>query len=197
MARRSDHTKEQLELIIIDAGWNIIKKEGFSNFSARGIAKEIGYSVGTVYNIYGSHDNLILHINARTLDHWYEEIVKTLKNKDNADIYVLAEQYINYSREHYNEWMALFEHNMGRDENVPEWYMEKMNRFFRIIEDMLMPLAKNNKEEATKIAKVIWAGIHGICILSLSKKLELVGAGSPKELARSFIENYLRGIENE
>ena len=41
---------------------------GLSGFSTRQIAKKIGYTLGTLYNIFESYDDIILHINAATLD---------------------------------------------------------------------------------------------------------------------------------
>src|SRR4051812_50228267 len=45
---------------------------GFAHFSAREVAKRVGYSIGTVYNVFGSYDALILAINGRTLELWLD-----------------------------------------------------------------------------------------------------------------------------
>ncbi len=44
MVRRSDHTKDELKQMAINAGYNIIKSQGFNKFSARKVASEIGYT---------------------------------------------------------------------------------------------------------------------------------------------------------
>ncbi|MES2985279.1 MAG: hypothetical protein V4735_08845 [Pseudomonadota bacterium] len=48
MARRYDHSKEALQEMAISAGQSIIQSQGFGKFSARKVAAEIGYTVGTV-----------------------------------------------------------------------------------------------------------------------------------------------------
>jgi AcrR family transcriptional regulator len=197
MARRSDHSKDELKEMAITAGYNIIKSQGFSKFSARKVASEIGYTVGTIYHIFDSHDHLILHINAKTLDSWYaalEEIIA--KSKKNITINGLATFYIDYSASHYNEWAALFEHTMSADRELPDWYVPKMRRFFDLLETLVMPYVKNNRRKARRSARVLWAGIHGICVLSLSKKLDLVESESTTILAKSFLDNYLRGLQH-
>jgi len=52
-----------------------------------------------------------------------------------------------------------------------------------------------NNKEAEIAAKTIWAGIHGICQLSLTGKLDTVGAKSMKQLTDSLIDNYLKGLK--
>ncbi len=68
MARRSDHTREELKVLIIEESWNIIKKHGFEGLTARRIAKNTGYAPGTIYNLFSSMDDLYLELNAKTLD---------------------------------------------------------------------------------------------------------------------------------
>jgi AcrR family transcriptional regulator len=198
MARRSDHSPEALKNMAILAGYNIIAAQGFEQFSARKVAAEIGYTVGTIYNIFGTHDALLLHINAHTLDVWYAALEDRIASCPHPlTIDDIARFYIAYSTEHYHEWLALFEHRLGDNAPLPEWYMPKMTRFFDVVEAVVLPYVAHNHESAHRAARVLWAGIHGICILSHSKKLDLVASESAYELAASFVENYLRGLQCE
>jgi len=198
MARRSDHSREELKELAIQAGLKIIKNEGFKNFSARKVAAGIGYTIGTLYHIFGTYDDFVLHLNARTLDTWYSAMEEALQaHKKGSPIHAMATFYIRYSKEHYNEWVALFEYHVEEDKIVPDWYLAKMARFFVLIEKLLLPIAKNNRKKARRAAQILWAGIHGISILSLSGKLDLVGAESSEILASSFVDSYLSGINTE
>ncbi len=195
MARRSDHTREELKELAIDAALKIIRKQGFSSFSARRVAGEIGYTIGTIYNVFGTYDDFILHINARTLDSWYEAMQKALKAHKKGDpVLALARAYIHFSRNNYQEWIALFEHHMAGDKDVPQWYAPKMTRFFAMVETQLLQRVGGNRKKAHRAARVLWAGIHGICILSLSHKLDRVEGESAEVLATSFVEHYLKGL---
>ena len=195
MARRADHTRTELTELAIEAGIKLLEKEGLMNFSARKVAGEIGYTVGTLYNIFGSYDDLLLHINARTLDDWFSFMQKRLeKGKQKNQLHILARAYIDYSQAHYHLWIALFEHHTPDEYKLPDWYMEKMMQFFTLTEKLLLPLVQKNKREARRAARVLWAGIHGICILSSSGKLGLVDSDSAETLAISLIDNYLAGL---
>lgn len=196
MARRADHTREQLTEMAITAGVKLIEKEGFSHFSARSVATSIGYTIGTIYHVFGNYDLFILHINARTLDEWYDVMHKAIDaDKGKNPIRALARAYIDFSQSHYQQWLALFEFHMSAGSEVPQWYLDKMARFFVLAEKPLMPLVANNRRKAKRAARILWAGIHGICMLSLSGKLDLVEADSAEILAMSFVETYIAGLK--
>ncbi len=68
MARRSDHSRDELYDMALEAARQIAEKEGLRGLKARGIAREIGYTIGTLYNLFEDLDDLIVHLNGRTLD---------------------------------------------------------------------------------------------------------------------------------
>ena len=192
MARRSDHTRDELKEMAIKAGQEIIADEGFGKFSARKVAKEIGYTVGTIYNIFESHDDLLLHINAATLTDMRDFIIKRINKSDMGAeaIKKLAELYIGFAENNYNRWSALFEFNLPQNTPVPDWYAEKIEALFSIVEKPLKHLSN-----ADRHAKVLWASIHGICQLGLTGNLDVVGAESVLVLTDSMIDNYMQGLE--
>ena len=127
MARRNDHTREELMEMAISAGQKIISEDGFDQFSARKVAKEIGYTVGTIYNIFDSHNDLILHINSATLDDMYAFITHKMnkKHSGNNAIKNLFSYYIMFAQENYNRWSALFEFNIPQGDSLPDWQTNK------------------------------------------------------------------------
>ncbi|HEY1506355.1 MAG TPA: TetR/AcrR family transcriptional regulator [Stellaceae bacterium] len=194
MARRSDHSREELERIAVDAAVALIAEAGFENFSARQVAARIGYTIGTIYNVFGDYDNLLLQAHARTLDAWYAFLQDRLTQGGDTDpLRALAAAYVDFARTHFNSWRALFANHRAQNERPPEWYAAKLRRLMALAEDVVLPHVDRDPVRARRAAQVIWAGIHGLCILSLSGKLELVGAASPETLADALIVNYLRG----
>lgn len=194
MARRADHTRAELKELATNAGWEMIQSQGLAEFSARKVAGAIGYTIGTIYNVFGTHENLILTINGKTLDHWFAAMEEAMEGvKPAKAIHALAAFYIDYSHENRNLWLALFADSKASPEELPEWYHAKMNRFFTYLERSIVGATDSSAVKARRDAQVLWAAIHGICVLSLSGKLELVGTETPQVLAKSFIDTYLRG----
>ena len=195
MARRSDHTREELKELAIQAALALIEADGIGEFSARQVAARIGYTVGTLYNIFDSYDELLLHVNARTLDGWYEFLQLRLARSKSDPLRVLARGYIDYARTNYNRWIALFEYRRTAAATFPDWYEQKLKRLFALVEETILPQAAQDHRKAKRAAQVLWAGIHGICVLSLSGRLELAGSDSPEAIAFSLIDNYLNGVK--
>ena len=76
MARRSDHSREELYDMALEAARQIAEKEGLRGLKARRIARDIGYTIGTLYNLFEDLDDLIVHLNGRTLDDLYQAFVR-------------------------------------------------------------------------------------------------------------------------
>ena len=191
MARRSDHTKEELIDLAIEKAIEIIDKNGLSGFSARKVAEKMGYTVGTLYHTFGSYDGLMFHVNGRTLDTWYAELSEGLKKKKGDKLHYLAQAYLSFARNHYSRWITLFEFHAATP--MPDWYRQKADRLFGLIEETLPSHSKNLKK-SRQSAKVLWASIHGICALSLSGKLDSVDADSAETLINELLKIYVRGL---
>ena len=61
MGRRSTHSPQQLRELILDAAQEIIDVHGLAGLSAREIARRIGYSPGTIYNMFDNLDDCLLY----------------------------------------------------------------------------------------------------------------------------------------
>jgi hypothetical protein len=120
-----------------------------------------------------------------------------LKRGKSEPLRVLARGYVEYARTHHNRWIALFEHHRDTSKPIPDWYQDSIKRFFAMLEDTLPSSARHDRRKAKRDAQVLWAGIHGISILSLTRRFELVGAESTDALVNALIDNYLRGLEVE
>ena len=180
----------------ITAGNQMIAEDGFALFSARKLGRKIGYSIGTIYNVFGTHEYLIASINARTLDDLAQFVSMRLSGdpKDLAQLQVLATAYLNFASAHHKRWSALFEAPRGSREDLPDWYLAKREALFVLLEAPLTKLVQN--QEAVKLAaRTLWASIHGICLLGLSGRLATSSPCMLQDMIDDLIVNYLRGLE--
>jgi AcrR family transcriptional regulator len=195
MARRADHTREELKALAVNAAVALIEENGIRDFSARQVAARIGYTVGTLYNVFEGYDDLLLHAHGRTLDDWHAFLAERLKRSKAEALRVLARGYIDFARANFNRWSALFEQGRGEPAPLPDWYREKLNRLFDMLEAAI-PAGTGKAKAAKRTAQVLWAGIHGICVLALSGKLAMGGEDSPETLANTLLDTYLRGLDS-
>ncbi|TNE25396.1 MAG: TetR/AcrR family transcriptional regulator [Alphaproteobacteria bacterium] len=197
MARRKDHTREELKEMSVVSARKIIAAQGLSNLNMRRIAGDIGYTVGTLYNVFEDMDDLMMHINAATLDSLYAALEKDVPQNDKNATRALkriAKTYIRFAEENFNLWNVLTNYEQMTEEDRPDWYMEKTARLFRMVEQYLTPLCKSSAK-AERSAKILWASVHGICVLGLNGRLDIAGAAPVQSLTDTLIENYMKGLK--
>lgn len=193
MARRSDHTRPELQELAISKCIKLISDKGAKGFNARSIAKEMGYTVGTLYYEFGSLMQLRYRVCGRILDIFLMELHAELV-KSGPDLVRTMLTYVRLSRSHEHLWTFLFTFQAGPREKAPEWYQEKIALVFSQIERALAPYT-SSKKKAREAARIIWSSIHGMCVLSLTGKLQMVGAETPEVMATQFLKTYLAGLQ--
>ena len=117
MGRRSSHTPEQLKELILEAAYAIIETHGLAGLSAREIARRIGYSPGTIYNMFSNLDDVVLRIEARVLDALDQRLATVLvePGSDREKVQRLAQAYLAFTHEKPRLWNLLFEHHLPAD----------------------------------------------------------------------------------
>ncbi len=198
MGRRGDHTFEQLNDMILEATKELLSEEGFHNVSTRRIASRIGYSVGTLYNIFQNLDDIYMHLNVRTLDRLIDILREALNDKTRSPIKSIAYAYIKFSIDDFNAWSLLFEYRFQEDLIVPKWYNDRIEQLYDMVGNALGKVLQTDDTASLKeYITVLWAGIHGICVLSTKGKLSRAGIkeSQSQALIDNFIDNYLNGIK--
>ena len=196
MARRNDHSREELRNMMLDSAIRIAGSEGFDALTARRLAREIGYAVGTIYNVFKTMDDLYLAVNGHTLDALYALMEKTLadnKGKQPVDqMKALAASYIKFTREQAPYWRMLFGHRLPPGHTLPDWYAGKVEKLFEPLGGVLAALyGPQDKDRIRKATKVLWAAVHGMCVLQDTGKVDLtLDGGDIQELADFLVDSF-------
>lgn len=196
MGRRSTHTPEQLRQLILDAAQSIIETNGLAGLSAREIARRIGYSPGTIYNMFQNLDDVVLHVEARVLDA-LDQRLGAIGDEGTPEerVYRLAEAYLGFTSERPKLWNLLFEHYMPGGSDTPVWYQQKLEMLMSRVDAAMAPLfAPDDVVARQRSARVLWAGVHGITSLSTANKLSNVTSEAAAYLVKDLIYNYLAGL---
>jgi AcrR family transcriptional regulator len=198
MGRRSIHTPEELRELIIDATTTIVEQHGLEGLSAREIAKRIGYSPGTLYNVFENLDDLLLIIEARLLD----ELAVRLANTENSGspaerLRRIVGDYYAFTQERPKLWNLLNEHRMPSGQVVPEWYHGRLDKLLGVLDDALAPLlVDSDPGTRRRHARTLWASVHGMTSLSTADKLSHVTAHAGRTLVDDLVLNYVAGLQS-
>jgi AcrR family transcriptional regulator len=195
MARRNDHTREEIRCMALDAAETLVTTKGYRGISTRSIASAIGYTVGTLYLVFENLDDIIRQVNGRTLDKLYDWVHERCNDTGTPGeaLLALSGAYIAYAENNELRWSMLFEQTEGRSELLPDWYQNKRNRVFSLVEAALQPLSQD-EDEIRRLARVLWAGVHGICTLKIRRRMDIAGDQSAEEMVQLLVDNFLRGF---
>ncbi|HAD85068.1 MAG TPA: TetR family transcriptional regulator [Brevundimonas sp.] len=192
MGRRSDHTRQELEHLFVVEGHKHMAEVGFARFSAREVAKRIGYSIGTLYNVFGTLDQLLIAINTRTFQLWAEDVRETLKRSGPDRIRCLVEAYFGFARAHPHSWTAIYDHHLPPDVVLSDEQNERRGGLTQIVVDeVIAVLPLRAQAEAPRLARSLIAVVHGHCVYDLNGSFALMGIEQPMELALERVRESL------
>lgn len=194
MARRKDHSPDELSALVIAAVIDFLQAQPAQALSLRQIAKMVGYSPGTLINLFGSYAHLLLAVNACTLDQISDCLKKALSKAEGMNaqqqLQLFAQEYLVFSQQHTFQWRLLFE--LRLNEEVPIWQQNRINYLFDLIELRLKQLApKAELLELKQATRTIWASVHGICALEVDNKIFASSDITGQSMIKSLIDNYL------
>ncbi len=196
MGRRSDHSRDELYVMALDAAESIVREDGFPALTARKVAARIGYTAGTLYNIFRNQDDLIIHLNARTLGRLDAEMRQIgLSGNPRTDIPALGRAYVSFINDNAELWHVLFDHRLADGLELPDWYVARIDRMMAMVEDALSPLFPIDAFETRRSsARMLWSAVHGVCSLSTNGKLGIVSDVPLMETVDRLITVLLQGM---
>jgi AcrR family transcriptional regulator len=198
MGRRSSHTPQQLRELILVSAEEIIQSQGLAGLSAREIARRVGYSAGTIYNMFENLDDVILHVEARVLDALAERIsgVADTTSHGPDKLLLLARAYLSFTQENPKLWNLLFEHHLPPGVDLPRWYQEKLESLLAHVERTLAPMfTPGNAADLQRSVRVLWASVHGITSLATADKLSVVTSEGASRLIEDLVLTYVAGLK--
>lgn len=184
MGRRSDHSRSELQALMLATGRDHLAEAGLARFSAREVAKRVGYSIGTLYNLFGSVDGLLLAINAQTLQVWTRELRARLEADDQDRLAALVYGYFAFAEANPNLWAAVYEHKMTDGGPAPDWYQAEAAILMDLVEgEIAASLHEAAPDGVAALTRSLVAGVHGHCYFSLHQTFGFLGESAPVEAA--------------
>lgn len=196
MGRRSIHSPEELRQRILEASHNIISKDGLLGLSAREIARLIGYSPGTLYNIFESLDHILLSLQVQLIGDAVAVLKAAPENSDpNERINHLASAYIDFALNNKRMWNVLFTHNLPTGMNAPLALHDNLNAMAAIVSEALTPLMPNaSAADIDVAARTLWASVHGISAIAVTEKGIKMTPQTAKKFVKVLTTTYANGL---
>ena len=178
--------------MIVAEGHRLMSESGFAGFSAREVARRVGYSVGTLYNIFDSLDHLLIAINSRTFELWTAYLSDRIEGSLGDRIRALVEAYFDFAREHPRLWMAIYDHRLPAGMAMPQPDMEKRRALTQIVfDEVARQLPDRPFEEVEHLTRSLIATVHGHCTYELNGSFALMGEKDPVALALARVREAI------
>ena len=167
--------RENLRSEVIAKAGALIEREGLSALQARRIAREAGCAVGTLYNLFGDIDGLVIAVNAETLGMLGARVGNV---GDELDLLALDERltrlalaYVDFALSNQRRWDAVFDHRLPPGREAPASYLEDQNRLLGVIEAAIGDWVPEGDGQRGLTARALFGSVHGIVALALDNRL--------------------------
>ena len=198
MGRRSDHSRTQLRELILEEGHRQMAADGFADFSARQVARAVGYSVGTIYNVFPSLDYLLIAINTRTFTLWAEFVRQRLEGVSQDRLGVLVRAYFDFARQHTNLWTAIYAHRLPEGTTLPAGEDEARRELTLIVmRELGDVLSGKSDADVERLARSLIATVHGHCTYALDGSFALMGETDPVGLALDRVREAITAAQRD
>ena len=194
MGRRNLHSREELEDLALKAAADIVNADGAGALSMREVARRIGYTVGALYMIFLNLDDLIVRLNERTVAELAQSLDAVNRKAGAPDqrLRLLAAAYLGFALLHTHRWRLVFEHRLPDDQDAPPTYRNHTAGIFKLVsENLRHVLPKSEVRDTDQTAIALWAGIHGVCMLAVTGKLQVGGPTSVQRLLDHLLDRFI------
>jgi AcrR family transcriptional regulator len=196
MGRRSVHSPEELRQLILDASQTIVERSGIAGLSAREIARMIGYSPGTLYNIFENLDDVLLTMQVQLLGRIVDHLKRIPLGPDGEEnIDALSHAYVDFALVNRRMWNLLFAHSLPSTVAVPVPFHDHLNSLADIVRTALTPLAPTaSREKLDATARALWAGVHGIAAIAATEKGAHLTPATAQSYAKELTSTFVKGL---
>lgn len=194
MARRNDHTREELIELTLKKVKEFLAVHPHHDLSLRKVATQIGYVPSTLVNVFGNYNLLLLQVVAQTVDELQIEASKALEQSNSTEeaLFNLAYCYHDFAQQNPYRWQLIFQHTMN-GEDLPDWQSNRIEAMTGMLEKLIAILSPNKSPiEIVQASRVLWAGVHGITVLSVDDKFFTSDPIDGKALIENLLLNYLK-----
>lgn len=196
MGRRSVHSPEELRQLILDASQTIVERNGITGLSAREIARMIGYSPGTLYNIFENLDDVLLTLQVQLMGRTVEHLKRVpLGHDGEKNIEALSNAYVDFALVNRRMWNLFLAHNLPAGKTVPAPFHDYTNSLVDIVKGALAQVAPNlSSEDLDTTARSFLAGLNGIMAFAATEKGVYITPATAQTYAKDLTSTFLKGL---
>lgn len=183
---------------IIAVATELAERDGLRGVGVRAIAARLKVSPGTLYNVIGDIDDIILLVNEATMRRLRDALLAAVDDDAGAvpNLFAMADAYVDFVTDTPRLWSMVLEYTLASDRALPDSYRDTINQTVAAVDHLLEPLIADPGERRRAVA-VLWATLEGTASLTASGRLGIVDDSGPHELVRLLIARFVGSFVND
>lgn len=200
---------------LIKSTLGLMEKGGLEGVKARSVADMAGVSVGTVYNLFGSFDRLIVAANLKIYEELGEigkrrmaeieanlqrriaagKLEDTPRNRMAERLIGLADTYVDFVAANANRWGALLAFNRTRNRGADDDSLQQLTALIDVVGDVLKGAPKWKSSTERRIAaRALWSSVHGIVTTNFFGGEEATARSRTSLLLDVLLQTFTDGV---
>ncbi len=189
--------KDNIRKTLIAKGRELVKLKGADYLTARKLAEASEYSVGTIYNQFGTMDNFVLEQNKQTLDELLRFMLKTPKGESSYQMLnSYLDAFVNFVSANRNLWFLLYNFHLHAEYGkLPKLYLRKLVMVTKVWEGAFDDVYGNLKVKERQLARqVLWLTLFSLSSFLTTNALDNFSRINKKSLCKLLLNTYLAGL---
>ncbi|MBQ8464732.1 MAG: TetR/AcrR family transcriptional regulator [Alphaproteobacteria bacterium] len=190
-------TKENIRKVLIKTGRRLVKEKGAEYLTARKLSDASGYSIGTIYNQYGTMDGFIMEQNRLTMN----ELLSYMRGIfAEDDAYLMLNRYldtfVSFVLANKNLWFLLYNFHLNATyQALPKDYLRKLIEVTTIWKPYFDKVYPNLLPKERKLAlHVLWLALFSVSSFLTTNALDSFSKINRKNLCKLLLNTYLAGL---
>ncbi len=197
MPKKKTYHHGDLKNALINAGVEILAKDGVSGLSLRKVALKAGVSHSAPYSHFVDKQALIAAISTEGFRQLYERVsavADEYKTKPSRQMIEVAWAYVQFALDDRDRFKVMFSDVLEKEKEYPEFIAESQRNFqlLRMIVEANQASGKLRSGPSDLVALSVWGIVHGFVMLLLEGQISHTVL--EKKSVRELVEFQLKQI---
>ncbi len=169
---------------------HLVLEQGSNALNARGLARRLGVSVGTLYNAFGDLEGVVRAVNARCAERLavaLRSAAETAAAEPRARVIAIGRAYLDFALSEPRRWWMLFE----RDVDAPA--TSSLNTQEQLLRMLILAGGGDPEEPRDReFFLLLWASVHGLVSLAVRPSIAAINPEAARDYIGSLVDAGFR-----